>query len=327
MRRPAREVGIEPGFQRYASAATTATLQHHRVGRHTWPDQAARLPELGRMAALVGTELVDHLIATGVLFEDQGLMWIGAEGERSYGFRHFTDLTSVFVTEPLLSVRHGQAELGSVHPISVERRDDRPAVLLLASRAWKVRQVDWRRKHVFVEPTDARGRSRWIGPGRPLFATLCRATRTVLAGDDPGVTLSRRATDALERARSRHWWAQHDATTVVRGDDGATRWWTFAGSLANRQMVALLGLVTPLGATPGDLTVELQPGTTARDLRALLDRLPPELPPAPVFADAPQGLKFGQSLPGHLAAQVLGARFSDPGAVRQVAAEQVTAAG
>jgi ATP-dependent helicase Lhr and Lhr-like helicase len=302
------------------------SLQQGRVGRRTWPDNAARLPELSRLAALVGDNLVDHLLTTGVLFEDQGLMWMGVEGERSYGFRHFRDLTGVFATEPLLTVRHGRAELGSVHPMSVERRYDRPPVLLLAGRAWKVRQVDWRRRQVFVEASDARGRSRWMGAGRPMSAVLCRALRAVLAGTDPGVTLSLRATDALDRGRARHWWVRRGDTTVVHGGDAQPRWWTFAGGLANRQMVALMGLRTPLGATPGDLAIELQPGTTAQELRRMLDRLPLELPPAPVFPDALAGLKFSQSLPAHLAAQVLGARFSDSEAIRQVAAEQVSAA-
>jgi hypothetical protein len=82
-----------------------------------------------------------------------------------------------------------------------------------------------------------------------------------------------------------------------------------------------------LGAVPDDLSIELQPGTTGSELRELLDRLPPELPPAPAFPDALAGLKFAEALPPQLAAQVLGARFTDPDSIRQAAREPVTAAG
>jgi ATP-dependent Lhr-like helicase len=309
-----------------AQQLLAATLQDGRLGRRTWPDAAAQLPELGRLAALVGDQLVDHLVGTGVLHDDQGMLSIGDEGERSYGFRHFRDLTTVFTSEPLLSVRHGRAEIGTVHPISLERRSDRPPVLLLGGRAWKVRQVDWRRRVVFVEATESGGRSKWIGRGRPLSAALCRSIRAVLAGESPGVTLTRRAAAELDYQRSHYWWAKDDTTTVVSGPDGLNRWFTFAGGLANRQLMALLGDLSLLASTPNELAVELRSDTTAADVRAVLDHLTPELPPAPVFADALDGLKFSDCLPEPLAAQALGWRFSDSDAIRQIAVEPVTSA-
>jgi ATP-dependent Lhr-like helicase len=312
-----------------AQQLLAAALQERRaggVGRRTWPDAAAQVPELGRIAALVGDDLVEHLLATGMVIDDQGMLSIGPEGERSYGFRHFTQLTTSFASEPWLTVLHGRQQLGSIHPISIERRDDRPTVLLLGGRAWRVRQVDWRRRQVFVQASDSGGRSRWVGGGRPLSAALCRAMRAVLAGVPPGVTLSRRATAALDTLRGTHWWAKDGTTTVVSDAAAKVTWWTFAGTLANRQLAAVLGLTMPLGSRPTDLSIELMPGTSAGQITGMLARLPDELPPAPAFPDALAGLKFSDCLPEGLAAQTLGWRFSDPQSVRTVATEPVTTA-
>jgi ATP-dependent Lhr-like helicase len=312
-----------------AQQLLATTLQERTVGglgRHIWPRTAACLPELERLAAAVGEPIIEHLLATGMLVTDQGMLTVGPEGERSYGFRHFMQLTTTFAAEPLLTVLHGRQEIGSVHPISVERRDDRPLVLLLGGRAWRVRQVDWRRRQVFVEASDRGGRSRWRGDARFLSPALCRAIRSVLGGVEPQVALSGRANDALADVRQELWWATEGTTTVVTRTDGRSLWWTFAGGLANRQLQGVLGTMSPLGSTPENLTVELQPGVGPRQLGTVLADLASDLPPAPVFPEALTGLKFSDCLPEALAVETLRRRFSDPDAVRTVAAEPITVA-
>ena len=69
-----------------------------------------------------------------MLFEDQGMLSIGPEGERSYGFRHFMELTSVFTSPPLFVVRHGREELGYLDPMSLLTNDRSYATVLLAGR-------------------------------------------------------------------------------------------------------------------------------------------------------------------------------------------------
>jgi ATP-dependent Lhr-like helicase len=254
------------------------------------------------------------------------MLTVGPEGERSYGFRHFMQLTTTFATEPLLTVLHGRQEIGSVHPINVERRDDRPTIFLLGGRAWRVRQVDWRRRQVFVETTDGGGRSRWVGDTRPMSTALCRAIRSVLGGAEPKVATSRRASDALADVREELWWATEGTTTVVTRSDGRSLWWTFAGALANRQLQGALGTLSPLGSTPENLTIELQPGVGPHQLGTVLADIPSDPPSAPIFPEALAGLKFSDCLPERLAIETLGQRFSDPDAVRSAATEPITAA-
>ena len=94
------------------------------------------------------------------------------------------DVTSLFLTEPLLAVRWGQRDLGSVDPSSLASRDDARPTILLGGRAWGVRDVDWNRRVVWVEPVDEPGRSRWAGSGAALSIEVCHAIRSVLCGDD-----------------------------------------------------------------------------------------------------------------------------------------------
>ena len=67
------------------------------------------------------------------------------------------DLTAVFTADPELRVLHGRRDLGSVSPLSLV---ERPAVLGLAGKAWRVTHVDWKRRTVSVVEEAGRGASR-----------------------------------------------------------------------------------------------------------------------------------------------------------------------
>jgi ATP-dependent Lhr-like helicase len=116
-----------------------------------------------------------------------------------------------------------------VHPASLARRDDTPAVILLGGRSWRVVGLDWARRTVDVVPADAIGRSRWLGSARPLSRSLGRAIERVVAGDEPGCALSRRASARLEEFRDRLDFVDGSSMPVVCEAAGRTTAWTFAG--------------------------------------------------------------------------------------------------
>ncbi|WP_405901786.1 hypothetical protein OG242_25285 [Streptomyces sp. NBC_00727] len=74
--------------------------------------------------------------------------------------------------------------------------------LLRAERATEARRpsrqvtfIDWERKRAFVEPVDGGGIAKWSsGTVMGLSHALTRATRAVLLGSDPVVSLTRRGT-------------------------------------------------------------------------------------------------------------------------------------
>ena len=181
---------------------------------------------LGRMPALTGIPprkiqaLLEHLLASGILHADDGLVGMGEAGERQFGRRHFMALCSVFLSPPLVRVFHGRQELGEVHQSSFIVREQKPAVLTLGGRAWRTRHIDWQRRRAYVEPSDSRGRSRWLGEGRSLSFELCQAIPRVLAREDAPVALSRRAAALLGELREEYAWVEPGKTFLVVQDEG-----------------------------------------------------------------------------------------------------------
>src|SRR5262249_11307960 len=155
---------------------------------------------------------------------------------RTFGRRHFMELVSVFTAPPLIEVRHGREHLGSVHESSFIVRDNQQPILLLAGRSWQLEEIDWRRRIAFVVPAVDPGDSKWIGAGQPLGFELCRTMRDVVCGDEPRVTLSRRAKADLARLRDELGFVSRESTTLATERSERSRWWTFAGTLANIEL-------------------------------------------------------------------------------------------
>ena len=76
---------------------------------------ASEVPENDRVA------VVRHMLQAGVLVEDGGILGLGEHGEREFGRRHFGDFVAAFSSPLMLTVHHGTAELGTVHPASLAR--------------------------------------------------------------------------------------------------------------------------------------------------------------------------------------------------------------
>lgn len=297
-------------------------IQEGRVGRNLWQSVIGRLPAYSSVIESGDADLVvEHLVATGMLLDDGGMLSIGPEGERSYGFRHFMELTSVFTSPPTFVVRHGANELGHLDPTALLTNDRSYATVLLAGRSWKITSIDWDRKFAWVEPSEAIGRSRWFGAGRALSAELCDSMREVACGSDPpGVVLTERARNGLAEMRAELAFARRGHGSVVIESTRA-RWWTWAGQRANSSLVDALG---DLAASAGDdLSIGLDPGraSTAAVREALGDLDPDDLPTPGIAADFADNMKFSDCLPDALALEVARQRLVDPAGVRRALEE------
>ena len=312
-------------FHIFAQQIMALALQEGRIGRATWRDWLGEMPAFGAMARGHLDEIVEFMLTRGVLYEDDGMLSLGVEGERAFGRRHFMELMSVFTSAPLFSVQHGRSELGLVHPLSFQVRRTGPVVLLLAGRNWEVSHVDWDRRVAYVKATSEKGRSRWIGPGIPLGFDLCRAIRRVLDDGTLDIELSRRARTKLVEMRQHFSWVDTTATAIVRDTAGASRWWTFAGLRANTMLGELIGTHRLPTAREENLSIRLQDGTGAEDLKGRLDQVDAEAQEAvfPVTDEAVEALKFSACLPRELAERTLRARNSDRPAVRTCLREQI----
>lgn len=313
-------------FHLLAQQILAYVLQEGSIARSRWPEVVGRLPVFAEaVESGLGLRVLDHLVDSGMLFDDgSGMLSMGPSGEKSYGYRHFMDLTSAFTSNPLVVVRHGSKEIGYLDPVSLLTPDRGFATVLLSGHTWKITLVDWDRHCAWVEPVVADGRSKWMGDGQPLSAPVCDAIRNVLAGEDPsGVVLTARASDRLGRLRSSFRWVQPGKTAVTLGESGL-RWWTFAGLHANASIMAGMGDL--LGGTrPDNLFIKLADDVaTADGIRSYSDALDPEsLPVSWIAADLAANLKFTDCLPEDVALDVAGARVADPVGVSRVTSESM----
>ena len=312
----------------FAQQIMALALQEGGITAADWPYWLGRLPGLAEVEAGQLANLLAYMLDTGILHGDQGLLGMGAEGERRFGRKHFLELLSVFLSPPLVRVCHGRQEIGEVHQSTFMVKQDAPTVLTLGGRAWRAKHVDWPRRKAYVEPTDEPGRSRWQSVGQPLHFALCRAMMRVLARDGEPVRLSRRALDFMQRLRERYAWVAPEQSVLVRHDDGTLRWWTFAGKLVN---AALAHALKEQAATvrPDNLSIGFDGGVDVAELRTVIARVlsaPLDGVAVPLDEAFIAELKFAACLPPAAREQVLTARYDLRGHLEALSAYPVSVA-
>ncbi|WP_454613453.1 DEAD/DEAH box helicase [Streptomyces collinus] len=304
---------IAPPEPRHIAAQQVLALclQEHRVGDRLWQEWWGGLGPFGPSAE----PLVRHLIEEGYLDRDGDLLFIGPEAEQRFGYRHFMDLTAVFVAAPEFTVLSGRTEIGTTDPALLTEQVIGPRRLLLAGRSWQVTYIDWSRRRCFVEPAESGGRARWGGVGlaRATSYELTRAAREVLLGATPPVRLTRRAEGALARARDEGAEVvHHDGTVIARGGwDTNVRWWTWAGYRANATLAASLSTIADPLQRPTDTYVRLREDITPQDWKRAASDAAGHLCLPEVDPRALAGLKFNAALPPRLAEATLAARMAD----------------
>jgi len=300
----------------YAQQVMALALQLGGIARpdlDAWLGPVAwEVPEDDRIA------VVRHMLQAGVLAEDGGVLGLGERGEREFGRRHFGDLVAAFSSPLMLTVHHGTAELGTVHPANLARsREDGAPVLLLGGRSWEVVEVDWPRRRVFVTPAKGGGRSRWLGGGRTLSARVCHAAERIVTGATPGCATSRRAEARLAEVRERLAFVDGRSLPIVADGDDQVRVWPFAGGLASASLARALTLPGLASAQWDEFSLSVRARSTDTVARAIATINPADARPS-LPKNMSTALKFGACLPNSLATAVLRARTAVPAAVAKI---------
>lgn len=298
-------------------------LADARVGRSVWPGSFDRVRAQASLDRELPAAVLEWMLHRELLVEEAGLVSMGPVGEREYGKRNFMEVTSLFLTEPLLAVRWGQRDLGSVDPSSLATRDDGRPTILLGGRAWGVRDVDWSRRIVWVEPVDEPGKSRWAGSGGALSIEVCHSIRKVL--DDAAVVegaLTTRARQAIEGLGEAYGWVQDGRTTLLRDSQRArSRWWTFGGARANRTLAAVFDAAGLATVAIDDLGVGFRSTPSLEEVREVAQGVDPESAGGPIDARRFDSVKFASCLPDAEVERLLAARDRDELGVRKVLQE------
>lgn len=295
-------------------------LQERGIGKSQWFHWVQNVPGFAQMLPERISELVDFMVARGILWSDDGILAFAPEGEATFGRQNFMDLLSVFTSPPLFTVMSGQKELGNVHESTFYRREEGPTILVLAGRSWKTRHLDWKRRIAHVEPTDEKGRSRWLGEGQMLSHAVCQSIRRILASDEDDPGWSRRAVQRFTELRNEHPSVSADSTCLVHSPNGQIRWWTFAGGIANALLADTLKPHCDVKAD--NLSLSFSTASSVESVAELISGLRPEdVHPIP-NPHAMDNLKFSECLSPKLAAEVFTSRFDDRAGVRQAFEER-----
>lgn len=296
------------------------SLQESGIGRGDWfgwvqgVQGFTQIPKAGR------EQLIEWMLRKEILWDDEGVLCIGQEGEETFGRRNFMELFSVFMSPPLFSVLHGRQELGYVDETTFLGKQDGPRALSLGGRSWLVNHIDWQRRVAFVEATDQKGRSRWKGEGGGLGYPLVQAIQRVLASDESSECWSRRAQEQISTTRLEFPWLGLDSTTAVVDADGRLAWWTFAGNRGNATLANEIAQATASRIEHDSFSLTFESTTRFPELQKALEevrqRSIEEMRPA-IDDRAIEGLKFSECLPITLAHEMLEARLLDSVAVRE----------
>lgn len=119
---------------------------------------------------------------------------------------------------------------------------------------------------MWVEPSDEKGKSRWLGTSRCLGFEVCQAMRRVLLQEsDAGLGLSKRGTRQLDEVRDLITSPERQGSLLLEHlPSGRHRWWTFAGGAVNSALVLRLG--ESGSSRVDDLWVETDAGVPVPEL-------------------------------------------------------------
>lgn len=320
-----REGFVEPvvappkPFHILAQQLMALVLQERGIGQHGWLEWVADVPSFAEMDPAKIGDLVQYLLTARILWSDNGILSFAPEGEALFGKKNFLELLSVFSSPPLFKVLSGQKELGFVHESTFYKREEGPAILVLAGRCWRTNHLDWKRRIAHVEPTEERGRSRWLGEGQFLSYGVCQSIRHILATETTEDYWSQRATSSLNELRNEYPWLALGSTCIVRHANGEIRWWTFGGGIANTLLAG--HLKASIDATADNLAIRFRATDDVDRVQDCLREIDPLAIQTVANSNAIDGLKFSDALPPALANEVICARLADAEAVRSVLAE------
>jgi len=303
--------------------------QESGVGRRGWMEWIGHFAGRAAIQENAAEQILTHMIASDILWEDNGILWFGRRGEDEFGRRNFMDLLSVITSEPLFAVKHGRSDVGFVHQLSFAAGNGGQINLLLAGRSWKVTHLDWPRKIAYVEPAKDVGRSRWVGGGHLVSFEISHAIRNTLSSETTPSCWSRRAATAINELRQRFAWL-HDGCTTVHSNGEHSTWWTFAGSRANAAIAAALRNAGFVVTDQDNLSVTFQVTTPLPDLDARLQTIRHQQPEEfrlPISEEAIEQLKFSSCLPRDTAVEMLESRLMDRRALAACLQEPVKYVG
>jgi ATP-dependent Lhr-like helicase len=251
-----------------AQQAMAATLEHAQWPRHELVALlCGAFPESSK-DGIAG--VIDHMVRLGYLVDIGSVLHIGPMTEKQFGRAHYKDLLASFSGAQLLLGRFGNVEVGYIDPtmLTGEKQD---RLILLSGKSWRITDVDWKKRVVWLEPVKEGGKARWTGSGRTLSREIAQGIlRSLYHGVGEHTIISKRTRDQVEQIMEEVTSAPISTTlTITRNGAGGARLWTYAGTRANRttaRQIQSLVEVRRIDAIGIDLKTPIELGLLTADI-------------------------------------------------------------
>ena len=176
---------------------------------------------------------------------------------------------------------------------------------MLAGKSWRITDVDWKRKTVWLEPAKEGGKARWTGSGRTLSRDIAQGIfRALREGTGEHAVISKRARLEIDQVmEDLPDTGNNVSMAITRNDAGGARLWTFGGTRANRSIakqIQSLVEVRRVDAIGLDLKTPIDPRELSADLLATELQFSAE-----EIKDLSKPIKFNECLPGSLLLQII----------------------
>ncbi len=309
-------------FNILAQQLMALILQEKGIGRHDWFKWVQAVPTFAGMNRREIDSMVSWMLANDVIAEDQDILFISKKGEDDYGRRNFLELLSVFLSAPIFVVVHGREELGYIDEQFFLDKQSENKHLLLAGRSWRICQVEWKARRVYVEPSESDGGAWWAGESVGTSFMLSQAIKSVLASPNACDLWSHRATNCIEAMRLHMPWLTEIQSTHLVKQEGSCCWWTFGGTSGNSLLSNRLEEECHVENITRDHLAIRFPAeisqSRAAHLIASLRETPNKAISLQVNEKALTGLKFSDIIPQVLVVESLRHRIEDANAVASV---------
>jgi ATP-dependent Lhr-like helicase len=280
-----------------AHQALAQALQFYGLHRSQVADIARSAGPFAGVTEADLDHLLDYMLSIGVLIRADGLLVLGAEGEKRYGRKNFMDLYSVFETpEEITIISPDRRVIGTLETWFVQQISGEGGfVFLLAGRAWQAQHVDLEQGQIIAVPAPKGAAPKWGGGGGLLGREVASEMRSILRSDERYPFLTGRAQDRL--AALRRMWRDIAATDLYLHK--SSREWslfTFAGDRINLLLGRALAMVLACQVSGDGLVLKIKPAMDApceeTDLRQALD-----LTRAPGFFSTERVIELVRSIP------------------------------
>lgn len=213
-------------------------LQFGGIGRERAWEQLSRVPDFSAISLAEYEEVIEYMLRRELLFEAGGLLSLGARAEKVYGRKNFMELYAVFTSPQFYRVlTSGGQEIGSLEQSFVDDLVPEMTSFLLGGRAWIAGEVSHQQRTVTVRPAPRGKKPSWGGfAPKMLGFEVCQRIRKLLAEDGPVPYLSEEAAASLEGYREDFRTLVRRTGHAIQLEDGAARWWTFAGGRINQTL-------------------------------------------------------------------------------------------